>query len=85
MKKIIIALAAVTTLAAGASAAQAKVNVDLYFGGFGGHGHGYGHGYYEPVDYGYESDCHYVTKKKVTWKYGHKIVKYKKILVCNSY
>jgi hypothetical protein len=83
MKKLIIALAAVTTLAAGASAAQAKVNVDLYLGGFGGHG--YGHGYYEPVDYGYESDCHYVTKKKVTWKYGHKIVKYKKVLVCNSY
>jgi hypothetical protein len=83
MKKIIIALAAVTTLAAGASAAQAKVNFDVYLGGFGGHGHGYGHGYYEPI--GYDDECHYVTKKKVFWKHGHKVVKYKKVLVCNSY
>ena len=84
MKKIIIALAAVTTLAAGASAAQAKVNFDVYLGGFGGHGYGYGHRYYEPIGYD-DQDCHFVTKKKVSWKYGHKIVKYKKVWICDSY
>ena len=80
MKKFIIALAAVSALAAGASAAQAKVNVDLFFGGYGGH-HGYNNNYYAD----YQPDCHYVKVKKVFWKNGYKIVKYKTKLVCDSY
>ncbi len=45
MKKIIIALAAVSAIGVGASAAQAKVNIDIHFGGevfYTGHGY-YGH------------------------------------------
>jgi hypothetical protein len=83
MKKIIIALAAVSVLAAGASAAQAKAHFDVYFGGYGGH-HGYNN-YYAPVYSDYEPDCHYVTVKKVFWKHGYKYVKYVNKLVCNSY
>ena len=81
MKKIIIALAAVSALAAGASAAQAKVNVDLFFGGYGGN-HGYHNNYYYS---GYEPECHYVKVKKVFWKNGYKIVKFKTKLVCDDY
>ena len=84
MKKFIIALAAVSALAAGASAAQAKVNVDLFFGGYGGYGgyHGYNNNHYYSD---YQPDCHYVKVKKVFWKNGYKIVKYKTKLVCDSY
>jgi hypothetical protein len=78
MKKILIALAAVTALGAGASAAQARVNVDLYLGGFGGYGHNPHYtSYYD------EPDCHYVRVKKVFWVDGYRVVKYKKKLVCN--
>ncbi len=83
MKKTLIALAAVTALAAGASAAQAKAHFDIYFGGYGGH-HGYNN-YYAPVYSDYQPDCHYVTVKKVFWKHGYKYVKYVNKLVCNSY
>jgi hypothetical protein len=82
MKKFIIAATAVAALAAGSAAAQAKVNINLDFGLY-GHS-GYGHAY-EPVGYGYEPDCHYVTVKKVKWVNGYKVVKYVKKLVCNSY
>ena len=85
MKKIILATAAVAALAAGTASAQAKVNVDLFIGGFGGF-HGGHHGYYAPVGYGYgydEPECHYATKKIVKWKNGYKIVKFKKVLVCD--
>jgi ABC-type sugar transport system substrate-binding protein len=78
MKKIIIALAAVSALAAGASAAQAKVHFDVYLG------HGY-NPYYAPVYSGYEPECHYVKVKKVFWKHGYKYVKFQKKLVCDSY
>jgi hypothetical protein len=85
MKKIIIALTAVAALAAGSAAAQAKVNIDLNIGLPGLH---IGHGYvpaYEPVGYyGYdEPECHYATKKIVKWHKGYKIVKFKKVLVCD--
>ena len=78
MKKIIIALAAVSALAAGASAAQAKVHFDLFVGGHNGYHNNY---YYS----GYEPECHYVKVKKVFWKNGYKIVKWKTKLVCDSY
>ena len=87
MKKILITLAAVAALAAGASAAQAKVNFDVNIGlpGF-YNGYGYGGPVYVSNDYGYEEpECHYVKVKKVFWKNGYKIVKYKTKLVCNSY
>ncbi len=87
MKKLLIALAAVTTIAAGASTAQAKVNFDVYIGGYGnGHGHGYGHGYtpyYEPVGY-YTRQCHFVKVKVVSWYYGERVVSWKKKKVCNK-
>jgi hypothetical protein len=83
MKKIIIAAAAVAALAAGTASAQAKVNLDLHIGGFGGF-HGGHHGYYEPTGYGYdEPECRYATKKIVKWKHGYKIVKFKRVLVCD--
>ena len=83
MKKIILAATAVAALAAGTASAQAKVNVDLYLGGFNGF-HGGHHSYYEPVGYGYdEPECHYATKKIVKWKNGYKIVKFKRVLVCD--
>ena len=83
MKKILLTLAAVGTLAAGASAAQAKVNVDLYFGGFGGHHGHYGHynNYYEPVGY-YKTKCHKVKFKVVKWIYGEKVIVWKTKKVC---
>jgi hypothetical protein len=84
MKKIIIAAAAVAALAAGASAAQAKVHLDLHIGVPGLYVGGYAPSY-EPVGYyGYdEPECHYATKKIVKWKNGYKIVKFKKVLVCD--
>jgi opacity protein-like surface antigen len=82
MKKLLIAAAAIATLAAGASAAQAKVNVDFNIGFPGVYVGGYPT--YEPVGYyGYEPDCHYVTVKKVKWVDGHKVVKLKKKLICD--
>jgi hypothetical protein len=85
MKKILLTLAAVGTLAAGASAAQAKVNIDLYFGGYGGHHghHGYYNNYYEPVGY-YQTRCHKVNVKHVKWVYGEKVVFWKTRKVCNK-
>jgi hypothetical protein len=86
MKKFIIALAAVSALAAGASAAQAKAHFDLYFGGngYGGH-HGHYNNHYEPAYSGYEPECHYVKVKKVFWQNGYKYVKFQTKLVCDSY
>jgi hypothetical protein len=87
MKKIIIALAAVSAVAAGASAAQAHSHghFNLYFGGYGGHYGHYNNYYSEPAYSDYQPECHYVTVKKVFWEYGYKIVKYQNKLVCNSY
>ena len=88
MKKILIALAAVTTLAAGASAAQAKVHFDVNVGLPGlyvGHG-GYAPVYVSDDYYGYEEpSCHYVKIKKVKWVNGYKVITFKKKLVCNDY
>jgi hypothetical protein len=88
MKKILITLAAIGTLAAGASAAQAKVNIDLHIGGFGGHGF-YGHGgyhggYYEPVGY-YKTKCHWGKVKVVKWVYGEKVVFWKNKKICKKF
>jgi hypothetical protein len=81
MKKILITLAAVGTLAAGASAAQAKAHFDIHVGGFGGF---YGNpGYYEPVGY-YKPKCHWVNVKVVKWVYGEKHVFWKKKKVCKK-
>jgi opacity protein-like surface antigen len=89
MKKLLISLAAVAALAAGASAAQAKVHFDVNVGlpGFYvGNGYGYGGPVYVADDYGYdEPSCHYVKVKKVKWVDGYKVVTFKKKLVCNSY
>jgi hypothetical protein len=83
MKKILITLAAVGTLAAGASAAQARVNIDLYVGGFGGHsGHGY-HQYYEPVGY-YKTQCHWVRVQVSKWVYGEEVFFWKNKKVCKK-
>jgi ABC-type nitrate/sulfonate/bicarbonate transport system substrate-binding protein len=83
MKKLLIALAAVATLAAGASAAQAKVHFDINVGLPGV----YVNPGYAPIyvadDYGYdEPTCHYVKVKKVKWVNGYKVVSFKKKLVC---
>jgi hypothetical protein len=87
MKKIIIALATVTTLAAGASAAQAKVNIDLHIGGFGyypGAYHApYYPDYYEQVGY-HTKKCHFVKVKHVKWVYGEKVVVWKKKKICKK-
>jgi hypothetical protein len=86
MKKIIIALATVSALAAGASAAQAKAHFDINIGLPGLYvNHGYAPVYVSD-DYGYdEPSCHYVKVKKVFWQNGYKHVKYVNKLVCNSY
>ena len=83
MKKSLIALAALATLAAGTAAtttaAQAKVHVNFNVdvpGLF------VGPGYYEPAYYDDGPDCGYVTVKKVYWIDGHKVIKWKKKLVC---
>ena len=85
MKKTLIALAALATLAAGTAttttAAQAKVHVNLNVGVPGLYV-GSGYGYYEPTYYDYSPDCGYVTVKKVYWIDGHKVIKWKKKLVC---
>lgn len=86
MKKLIIAIATVSALAAGASAAQAKVNIDLHIGGF-----GYApiydapvyHDYYEPVGY-YKPKCKIVKVKTVKWVYGEKVVVWKKKKICKK-
>jgi hypothetical protein len=84
MKKILIALAAVTAIGAGTSAAQAKVNLDIHLGGFGVYGgHGY-YGHYEPVHY-YGPQCQWVKVKKVRWVYGERIVTWRKKRVCRTY
>jgi hypothetical protein len=83
MKKILIALAAVTAIGAGATAAQAKVNVDIYFGGFGAHsGSGYNE-YYEPAGY-YKPQCHWVKFQVVKWVYGEKHVFWRTKQVCRN-
>ena len=84
MKKIIIALAAVSALAVGASAAQAKVHFDVNIGLPGLYVNPGYNTYYEPIGYD-EPECHYVKVKKVFWKHGYKYVKYVNKLVCNSY
>jgi hypothetical protein len=83
MKKILIALAAVTAIGAGASSAQAGVNVDIYLAGY---GNGYNHGYtnhYEPVGY-YKPVCHFKKFKVVKWVYGEKHVFWKTKKVCKQ-
>ena len=83
MKKILIALATVPAIGAGASSAQAGLNVDINLGGFGVYG---GHGYYnhyEPVGY-YKPVCHYKKFKVVKWIYGEKHVFWKTKKVCNK-
>jgi hypothetical protein len=83
MKKILIALAAVTAIGAGASAAQAKVNLDIYLGGYGNH-NGYGYNeYYEPVGY-YKPQCHFVKVRVVKWVYGEKHVFWRTKKVCKQ-
>jgi hypothetical protein len=84
MKKFIIALAAVSALAAGASAAQAKVHFDVNIGLPGIYVNPGYSPVYEPIGYD-EPECHYVKVKKVFWKNGYKIVKWKNKLVCDSY
>ncbi len=83
MKKTLIALAALATIAAGTAAtttaAQAKVHVNLNVGIPGLID--VGPGYYEPAYYD-EPDCSYVMVKKVKWIDGHKYVSWKKKLVC---
>jgi hypothetical protein len=83
MKKILIALAAVTAIGAGASAAQAKVNVDIHLGGFGGYSDSGYNEYYEPVGY-YAPKCHFVKVKVVKWVYGEKHVFWKTKKVCKK-
>jgi hypothetical protein len=86
MKKLLISLAAVATLAIGASAAQAKVHFDVNVGLPGlyvGNGYG-GPVYVANDDYGYEEPaCHYVKVKKVKWVNGYKVISFKKKLVCD--
>lgn len=84
MKKTIIAIAAVSALAAGASAAQAKVHFDVNVGLPGLYVNPGYTPYYEPTGYD-ESDCHYVKVKKVFWRNGYKVVKFKTKLICNGY
>jgi hypothetical protein len=79
MKKILIALAAVTAIGAGASAAQAKVHLDLYLGGPGYYG--YETPYY--VDYG--PKCFYKKVKVVKWIYGEKHIFWKTKKICPHY
>jgi hypothetical protein len=82
MKKTLIALAAVATLAtAGAGAASAKTHIDLNIGfGLGGFGGGY------PVyDPGFDDGgCFYKWKTVKVWNYWHTAYKIKHIkkLVC---
>ncbi len=80
MKKLLIALAAVTAIGAGASAAQAKVNFNLYLDA-----PGYDTpNYYEPVGY-YTYDCHWVKVRVVKYDYYHNpIYVYKNKKVCNK-
>jgi hypothetical protein len=82
MKKILIALAAVTAIGAGASAAQAKVNLDIHLGGFGVYG---GHGYYNTYNYAdYDAPvCRYKKVKVVKWVYGERHVFWKTKKICN--
>ena len=82
IKSTVLALSAVAALAIGAaSAAQAKIRFDLNIVA---PGYGYAPVYVDD-SYGYEPECHYVTIKKVKWVYGHKVVTFKKKLVCNDY
>jgi hypothetical protein len=75
MKKIMIALAAVTAIGAGASAAQAKVHFNLYLDA---------PSYYEPAGY-YTYDCHFVRVKVIKYDYYHNpIVTWKKKKVCEK-
>ena len=90
IRKTLIALAAIATLATGmAATAEAKTNIDFNIdigGGYHGGGH-LGGGYYP--DYGYggyydDEDCFYKIKKVKVWnKWQHKYMwKKKKVLVC---
>jgi hypothetical protein len=87
MKKTLIALAAVSALAAVASGAEAHGYRSYYYGGYGNH-HGnynnYYHNDYESSYSTYQPECHYVTIKRVVWEYGYRVVKYKQKLVCDS-
>jgi hypothetical protein len=75
MKKLLIALAAVSAIGAGATAAQAKVHFNLYVDA---------PSYYEPVGY-YTYDCHWVKVKVVKYDYYHNpIVTWKKKKVCEK-
>jgi hypothetical protein len=81
--KSLIAAAALATLAAGtASTAQAKIKVDLHVNAPGLYlGPGYYPAYYED-DFYYGEECHWKKIKKVKWVNGHKVVKFKKKLIC---
>jgi hypothetical protein len=81
MNKLLIAAAAVATLAAGTSAAQAKVHFDVHLGGY-GYAPGFYAPVYEPVTY-YGPSCHWVKIKKVKWVYGEKVIVIKKKKVCD--
>ena len=83
MKKTLIALAALASIAAGmaatASTAEAKIHVNLNVGLLGG---GYGGGFYDPGYYDDTSDCGWEYGPVVKWKHGHQIVVYKNHWVC---
>jgi uncharacterized protein (DUF2141 family) len=87
MKKTLTVLAAAAALAMAAVAtAEAKTNITIDFGlGLGSAydgGHGYrGHNIYAD----YEEDCGWEWRRIVKYKHGHRIVKTRKVYVCDSY
>jgi hypothetical protein len=86
MKKLIIAIATVSALAAGASAAQAKVHFDVHVGVPGyypAYEAPYYPDYYEPVTY-YAPKCHFVKVRVVKWVYGEKVVVWRNKRVCKK-
>lgn len=75
MKKILIALAAVSAIGAGATAAQAKVHFNLYLDA---------PSYYEPVGY-YTYDCFWKKVRVVSYdSYGYEVVRYKRKKICKK-
>jgi hypothetical protein len=75
MKKLLIALAAVSAIGAGATAAQAKVHFNLYLDA---------PSYYEPVGY-YTYDCFWKKVRVVKYDYYHNpIYVYKRKKICNK-
>ncbi len=80
IRKSLIALATVATIATGTAAtSQAKtfIDIDIGFPGYYGGGYGGGYGYYG--DYcGFK----WVTYKKWNWNHTHFKFKHKKVYVC---